>query len=419
MASHRDELGRALGRHLQALAESAAGAGLLRDGEPADTGADLAMTAKARVTARRDDIAEVRRRLASVQESEQARKLAETELGKARQALDDCDQACRDAEQGLAAARAEVAGQLRGWAARWAGDQPSAILDESGLDALTGALDRAGEPDAATLTETFTALTQAADRHADQPPGAAHQRRSPARRRAGGPDRGTAQDRQRARRRPARLRPAARRPLGTSRRAALAAGPVRRRARRRGRRRDRRRAVRGGHADRLDPSRPRADHGRGRGGRGGRVPAGRPARGAARRADPGRRARPRRSGPGPAGRGGGSTAVGFRCGRSERGGRGGRCAGAGRDRCGRCRRGDTPGAVQLRVAAGRPAQGRAGVHRGDRAGQPAPRPARRTRPADRGPGPSAGGPGRPAAGGAGPAGGSGPRAEGTAQGPRR
>ncbi len=67
VASRRDELGRALGRHLQALAESAAGAGLLRDGEPADTGADLAMTARARVTARRDDIAEVRGRLASVQ----------------------------------------------------------------------------------------------------------------------------------------------------------------------------------------------------------------------------------------------------------------------------------------------------------------------------------------------------------------
>ena len=161
VAARRDELGRAVGRHLQALAESAAGAGLLRDGEPADTGADLAMTARARVTARRDDIAEVRRRLASVQESEQARKLAETELGKARQALDDCDQACRDAEQGLAAARAEVAGQLRGWATRWAGDQPSAILDESQLDALKAALGRAGEPDAATLTETFTALTQA------------------------------------------------------------------------------------------------------------------------------------------------------------------------------------------------------------------------------------------------------------------
>ncbi|MFI5062887.1 MAG: hypothetical protein ACHP9Z_02745, partial [Streptosporangiales bacterium] len=161
VARHRDELGRALGRHLGALAEAAAGAGLLRDGEPADTGADLAMTAKARVTTRRDDIAEVRSRLASVREAEQARQLAETELGKARQALGDCDQACQAAEQRLAAARADVAGQLRGWATRWAGDQPSAILDESGLDTLTLALGRIGEPDAATLTETFTALTQA------------------------------------------------------------------------------------------------------------------------------------------------------------------------------------------------------------------------------------------------------------------
>jgi len=161
VASRRDELGGALGRYLQALAGSAAGAGLLRDGEPADTGADLAMTAKSRVTARRDDIAEVRARLAAVREAEQARKLAETELGKARQGLEDCDRACRDAEQRLAAARADVAGQLRGWATRWAGDQPSTILDQSQLDALEVALGRVGEPDAPTLTETFTALTQA------------------------------------------------------------------------------------------------------------------------------------------------------------------------------------------------------------------------------------------------------------------
>ena len=161
VARHRDELGRALGRHLQVLAESAGGAGLLRDGEPADTGADLATTAKARVTARTrrhrrgPPPAGLRAASPSTPASSPTK-----ELGKARQALDDCDQACRDAEQELAAARAEVAGQLRSWAARWAGDQPSAILDESGLDALTDALGRTGEPDAATLTETFTALTQ-------------------------------------------------------------------------------------------------------------------------------------------------------------------------------------------------------------------------------------------------------------------
>ena len=264
VAARRDELGRAVGRHLQALAESAAGAGLLRDGEPADTGADLAMTARARVTARRDDIAEVRRRLASVHESEQARKLAETELGKARQALDDCDHACRDAEQGLAAARAEVAGQLRGWATRWAGDQPSAILDESQLDALKAALGRAGEPDAATLTETFTALTQAgADTlisrreqltsqetqlHHDQELRTAERHKIASEH----DDAPPASD----------LRPADRvgrpgAPLWQLVRFADGLPDEDRRG-------DRRRAVRGGHADRLDPSRSGADHGRGR-----------------------------------------------------------------------------------------------------------------------------------------------------------
>ena len=254
VAAHRDELGRAIGRHLDALAGAAAGAGLLRDGEPADTGADLTVTAKARVAARDSDIAEVRARLESVREAGQARTLAETELGKARHGLDECDQACRGAGQELAAARADAAAQLRSWATRWAGDQPSAVLDESGLGALDAALGRAGEPDAATLTETFTTLTQP---RADTLISRREQltsRRSPARRGAGDADRGTAQDRQRARRRAARLGPAARRSRGASRRAALAAGPVRRRAPGRGRRRDRGRAVRGGPADRLDPS---------------------------------------------------------------------------------------------------------------------------------------------------------------------
>ncbi len=304
------------------LTESAAGAGLLRDGEPADTGADLAMTAKARVTARRDDIAEVRARLASVREAGQARTLAETELGKARQALDDCDQACRVAEQGLAAARADVAGQLRTWATRWAGDQPSAILDEPGLGALEAALGRAGEPDAATLTETFTTLTQPrADTlisrreqltSAETQLAAEQEARTTERHKIASEhdDAPPASD----------LRPAAR--AGRPRRAALAAGPVRRRAHRRGRRRDRGRAVRGGPADRLDPSRPGADLGGGRGGGGRRVSPGRTGRGAAPRPDPGRRARPRTAGSGPPGRGGGSAAVGCRCGRSFRWGTG-------------------------------------------------------------------------------------------------
>jgi len=160
VASRRAELGRAIDRQLRALAEAAAAAGLLGPGETADTGADLPVTAKARVTARRDDIAEVRGCLESVREAKQVRKLAEADLGKARQALDDSDRGCAEAQQRLASTRADVVGQLRGWASRWSGDQPSAIIDAAQADALAAALDRVGEPDAASLTETFTALIQ-------------------------------------------------------------------------------------------------------------------------------------------------------------------------------------------------------------------------------------------------------------------
>ena len=159
MASRRDELGRAIGRHLQALAERrparacSATASPRTPGRPGHHG-----QGPGHRPARRHRRGP--RLPGSVREAEQARKLAETELGKARQALDDCDQACRQRSRGWPPSRADVAGQLRGWAGRWAGDQPSAILDAAQADALAAALGRIGEPDAATLTETFTALTQ-------------------------------------------------------------------------------------------------------------------------------------------------------------------------------------------------------------------------------------------------------------------
>jgi hypothetical protein len=56
-------------------------------------------------------------------------------------------------------------------------------------------------------------------------------------------------------------RPAGRRPLGTSRRTALAAGPGSSTGSRRGRRRNRGHPVQGGYADRLYSFRPRAGHG--------------------------------------------------------------------------------------------------------------------------------------------------------------
>ncbi|HEX9529381.1 MAG TPA: TIGR02680 family protein, partial [Streptosporangiaceae bacterium] len=59
-AAELAEIGRTADRHARRLVETADRAGLTRDGEPADTGEDLQVTAKARVAARRDDIREIR-----------------------------------------------------------------------------------------------------------------------------------------------------------------------------------------------------------------------------------------------------------------------------------------------------------------------------------------------------------------------
>jgi len=154
------EAGRAAGRHASSLAEAADRAGLARDGEPADSGADLGTTAKARAARRRDDIREIRAGIALVRDSERDRATAETALGTAQQKLAGREQSCRDAEKRLEDARADVVGQLGSWAGRWSGDETSAVVTAGQLNALAGALDRVGEPDAPTLTELFTTLTQ-------------------------------------------------------------------------------------------------------------------------------------------------------------------------------------------------------------------------------------------------------------------
>jgi len=181
VAGKLTEAGRAAGRHASSLGEAADRAGLARDGEPADSGADLGITAKARAARRRDDIREIRAGIALVRDSERDRAAAETALGTAQQKLAGREQSCRDAEKRLEDARADVAGQLGAWAGRWSGDEMSAVVtagqlrsgaarrsgDEMSamvtvgqLDALAGALDQIGEPDAPTLTELFTALTR-------------------------------------------------------------------------------------------------------------------------------------------------------------------------------------------------------------------------------------------------------------------
>jgi hypothetical protein len=181
LAGRLADVGRAADRHASGLAEAADLAGLTRDGEPADSGADLGTTAKARVTQRRDDIGAIRGVITLVRDAERDRGTAETALGQAQQALDGREQSCREAEKRLDDARADVVGQLRSWAARWTGGEPLAelaarpgaaggssplgpvpagVVAADQVDALAATLDRIGEPDAPTLTELFSTLTQ-------------------------------------------------------------------------------------------------------------------------------------------------------------------------------------------------------------------------------------------------------------------
>jgi Putative exonuclease SbcCD, C subunit len=148
------EIGRAADRHGRALVEAAEFAGITRDGEPADTGADLAITAKARVARRKDDISEIRAVLTLVRDAERDRSAADSAFGAAQQALARQQESCAAAEQKLAAKRADVTGELRSWADRWGGEEPTVV------DQLTDAIESIGEPDAPTLTEVFTALTK-------------------------------------------------------------------------------------------------------------------------------------------------------------------------------------------------------------------------------------------------------------------
>ena len=117
VADRLAEVGRAADRHARRLAETADSSGISRDGSAADTGDDLPVTAKARAAARRDDIREVRDHLARVRDAERDRDSAESSLGTARQSMETCETSCREADERLAAARADLsarAGSLGG-----------------------------------------------------------------------------------------------------------------------------------------------------------------------------------------------------------------------------------------------------------------------------------------------------------------
>jgi Putative exonuclease SbcCD, C subunit len=154
------EVGRAADRYARNLVEAAGRAGVTRDGEPADSGEDLRVTSKARAATRRDDIREIRAQIGLVRDAERDRRGAESALGTAQELLEQRKQSCRDADDQLGRARAAIAEDLRSWAGRWSSDGPYAVITGDQADTLAGALDQISEPDAPTLIETFTMLTQ-------------------------------------------------------------------------------------------------------------------------------------------------------------------------------------------------------------------------------------------------------------------
>ena len=160
MVGRLAEVGRAVDRHARNLVETADRAGVSRDGEPADSGEDLHVTSKARAATRRDDIRKIRAQIGLVRDAERDRESAETALGTAQQLLGKREQSCHDADERLERARAAVAEDLRSWAGRWSSDGPYAVVTADQAGMLAGALDQISEPDAPTLIELFTTLTQ-------------------------------------------------------------------------------------------------------------------------------------------------------------------------------------------------------------------------------------------------------------------
>ncbi|NYH55640.1 hypothetical protein HNR06_005229 [Nocardiopsis arvandica] len=150
------EHGRARTRELAAeLAETVAQAGLDHDGEgPVDTGDDLPVTAQARATARRADVAAVRELLGDLARAEAARGTAERAGAQADDRLRLRERECERADGELAAARRAAAEELTVWAEHWA-EGPAPVTDAACARALTEALEGFGEPGTPTLAEVY------------------------------------------------------------------------------------------------------------------------------------------------------------------------------------------------------------------------------------------------------------------------
>jgi uncharacterized protein (TIGR02680 family) len=128
------------------LAADATGAGL---GWTPDDAAEDGFTERvaARVTAREDDVRAVREALAALGQAEHARRAAAGAVERAEQAVATAAAAEQEAAEAVEAARSQARQRLGAWADRHAATVAELAVPGL-LDALVGALDAAGEPDA-------------------------------------------------------------------------------------------------------------------------------------------------------------------------------------------------------------------------------------------------------------------------------
>ena len=145
----------AVGRWTASLDDAAERAGIVTDGDgPADTGEDLLVTATARGTARRDDIAHVREHLALVGGAEADRARAEETLSETSDKMVRREADCAEADEHLASVRREATAALASWTSRWSeGTEP--VAEAADVSALTAALEAIGEAGAPSLPEIF------------------------------------------------------------------------------------------------------------------------------------------------------------------------------------------------------------------------------------------------------------------------
>jgi hypothetical protein len=142
-------------RHASARAEAAGRAGI-----PGTGGGDR-QEAAAMVTARLQDVEDVRLALKGLDDAERRREYAEQAVQNAEEKIEAREQACETAGRRFGADRAEAEKELRAWAVRWSADHAEAVVSPGDAAFLVEILAHIGETGAPGLGEAFGDLAEA------------------------------------------------------------------------------------------------------------------------------------------------------------------------------------------------------------------------------------------------------------------